>query len=237
MSEDKKMVFYDAKKVLMELKSLSDTWKSAGQGEEAGRRAELGIPVGKLKEMAKKIRTNHELAKDLWKEDYLETRLLATMIMDSRLVKPIDIPRILTGEKDIRIIDAFTSKVASHMVGKNQFVDDYMDGEDKYLARAAYNLIWYNVSEKAYDAPLISYLLEKIRKEMKFEPKEKMAAMNRTLVEIGIHYDEFTDLAIATGEEIGRIDNSPAPEGCSSTYAPEWIEEARMNLVKDPVHP
>lgn len=237
MSEDKKMVFYDARKVIEELKSLSDRRGSGDHEEARGRRQELGVPIGKIKELAKKIRTNHELAKDLWKENYLESRLLATMIMDSRLVKPIDIPRILEGEKDIRVIDAFTSKVASHMVGKNQFVDDYMDGDDKFLARAAYNLIWYNVSEKAYDAREISYLLEKIRKEMKFEPREKMAAMNRTLVEIGVHYDEFTELAVATGEEIGRIDKSPVPEGCISTYAPEWIEEARRQREEDLVHP
>lgn len=69
-------------------------------------------------------------------------------------------------------------------------------------------------------------LLEKIEAEILSAPKRKQEAMNRCLVEIGIHFREFTQKCLDLGQRLGRFDNRPVPKGCTSTYAPEWIAAA-----------
>ena len=50
--------------------------------------------------------------------------------------------------------------------------------------------------------------------------------MNLCLVQIGIHFPDFTGKCIALGERLGRFDKTPVPKGCVSSYAPEWIAAA-----------
>lgn len=52
--------------------------------------------------------------------------------------------------------------------------------------------------------------------------KRKQEAMNRCLVEIGIHCPEYRRKCLALGERLGRFDTTPVPKGCTSSYAPEW---------------
>jgi 3-methyladenine DNA glycosylase AlkD len=48
----------------------------------------LGVPVPKLRGLAKKIGTDHALALKLWKTGIHETRLLATMVADASALAP-----------------------------------------------------------------------------------------------------------------------------------------------------
>lgn len=48
----------------------------------------FGIPVGTLRQRAKKLGRNHELALSLWKTGHYEARMLATFVDDPSLVTP-----------------------------------------------------------------------------------------------------------------------------------------------------
>ena len=49
--------------------------------------------------------------------------------------------------------------------------------------------------------------------------------MNFCLAGIGIHFPEHRQRAIAIGEKLGIFRDFPTPKGCTSPFAPIWINE------------
>ena len=94
------------------------------------------------------------------------------------------------------------------------------------IGRAGWNLLIAKILENDTDGLDFDALLEKIEAEILSAPKRKQEAMNRCLVEIGIHFPEFTQKCLELGERLGRFDKTPVPKGWTSTYAPEWIAAA-----------
>lgn len=48
--------------------------------------------------------------------------------------------------------------------------------------------------------------------------------MNGTPAEIGIHFPELRKRAIAIAEELGIYREYPVSKGCTSPFAPIWID-------------
>ena len=68
-------------------------------------------------------------------------------------------------------------------------------------------------------------LLDRIEAEMADAPPEQQWTMNNTLAAIGIHDSEHRERALAIGEELGVFRDYPTSPGCTSPYAPIWINE------------
>ena len=49
--------------------------------------------------------------------------------------------------------------------------------------------------------------------------------MNACLVNIGVHHEEHRARALAIGEALGIYRDYPVSKGCTSPFAPIWINE------------
>ena len=73
--------------------------------------------------------------------------------------------------------------------------------------------------------------LNETLKQLKALGNEKMRALNRkvqwtmnnTLVAVGIHFPRHRNRAIAIGEALGIYRDYPVSKGCTSPFAPIWI--------------
>jgi 3-methyladenine DNA glycosylase AlkD len=65
--------------------------------------------------------------------------------------------------------------------------------------------------------------------------------MNNTLAAIGIHFPKHRKRAIAIGEKLGIYRDYPVSKGCTSPFAPIWIdylgEPARLSEHRRPPSP
>lgn len=68
-------------------------------------------------------------------------------------------------------------------------------------------------------------LLERIEREMAAAPPEAQWTMNAALANIGIHDATLRKRAIAIGEKLGIYRDYPCSKGCTSPFAPIWINE------------
>ena len=99
----------------------------------------------------------------------------------------------------------------------------WMASPKEMLGRAGWNLLCDRITNGAIDELDFDAILKTIEAGILSAPKRKQDAMNRCLVEIGIHFPDFTQKCVALGERLGRFDTTPVPKGCTSSYAPEWI--------------
>ena len=66
---------------------------------------------------------------------------------------------------------------------------------------------------------------ERIESEMGSAAPEVQWTMNCALAEIGIHFPDHRERALAIGETLGIYRDYPVSKGCTSPFAPIWINE------------
>ncbi len=68
-------------------------------------------------------------------------------------------------------------------------------------------------------------LLDRIESEMGSAAPEVQWTMNCALAEIGIHFPNHRKRALAIGETLEIYRDYPVSKGCTSPFAPIWINE------------
>ena len=100
----------------------------------------------------------------------------------------------------------------------------WMESADRWAARAGWQLTAGRVA-KSPEGLDFQALLDRIEKEMGAAAPEVQWTMNMCLAEIGIHFPKHRQRAIAIGEKLGIYRDYPVSKGCTSPFAPIWINE------------
>lgn len=183
-----------------------------------------GVNLTRLRGVAKRLKTQHELARDLWATGDTAARLLAILIC-----RPAAFPR---DELDAMLREAGTPKVqdwlVNYVVKKNPHVEElrvtWFSDADPVVASAGWALTTARVA-KDPDGLDLSGLLDLIEAEMKDAPARLQWAMNHCLAQIGIEHAEYRARALDIGERLEVLKDYPTPPNCTSPYAPAWITE------------
>lgn len=183
-----------------------------------------GVNLTKLRAVAKRLRTQQELARGLWDTGDTAARLLALLIC-----RPQAFER---DELDAMLREACTPKVqdwlVNYVVKKNPHVEElrltWFDDPDPVVASASWGLTAERVAKKPAGLDLTG-LLDIVEADMKDAPDRLQWAMNTCLAQIGIEHPEYRARAIEIGERLKVLEDYPTSPGCTSPFAPIWITE------------
>ena len=207
--------------VMAELAELEDP-KTREVNEKHG--DDHGVNLSKLRALAKRLKTQQELARQLWETDDTAARLLAILICRPKAFE--------RDELDVMLREARTPKVhdwlVNYVVKKNPHSEElrlaWSADPDPVVASAGWALTTERVSKKPEGLDLAG-LLDVIEAEMKDAPDRLQWAMNHCLAQIGIEHAEHRAHAIDIGERLEVLKDYPTPPGCTSPFAPIWITE------------
>lgn len=173
--------------------------------------------------LAKKIRTDHEIALSLWKTGNVEAQFLATLLVVPKKLSAEAVDRMVRSVAFVRVADWLNSYVVSKHPEKEALRQDWMAADDRWAARSGWHLTAERVAKdsQGLDVPA---LLDRIESEMADAVPEVQWTMNSTLATIGIHFPKLRKRAIAIGEKLGVYRDYPVSKGCTSPFAPIWIE-------------
>ena len=183
-----------------------------------------GVNLGKLRALAKRLKTQQELAGELWGTGDTAARLLALLICRP---KAFD-----SDELDVMLRQAHTPKVqdwlVNYVVKKNPHAEElrvaWFADPDPLVASAGWALTTDRVAKKPEGLDLPG-LLDIIEAQMKDAPDRLQWAMNHCLAQIGIEHPEHRARAIGIGERLEVLKDYPTPPNCTSPFAPIWIAE------------
>lgn len=181
------------------------------------------VNLSKLRAVAKGLKTQHELAGELWRTGDGAARLLAILVCRPRAFG--------RDELDAMLREARTPKVhdwlVNYVVKKSPHVEDlrvaWFTDPDPVVASAGWALTTHRVTKQP-DGLDLPGLLDVIEAHMVAAPERLQWAMNHCLAQIGIDHPEHRDRAITIGERLRVLEDYPTPPGCTSPYAPAWIE-------------
>lgn len=183
-----------------------------------------GVNLSKLREVAKRLKTDEVLARDLWSTDDTAARLLSILICRPKSFDADQLDSMLR-EGRVPKVHAW---LVSYVIKKSPLAESlrlrWFSDPDEVVASAGWALT-SDVVAKNPEILDLSGLLDTIESEMKDAPERLQWAMNHCLAQIGIEHAEYRERAMAIGERLEVLKDYPTPPNCTSPFAPLWIAE------------
>lgn len=184
----------------------------------------FGAKLGDIRTLAAKIKTNDALARELWDTGNIDAMLLAILLLTPETLSRETMDRMVRSATFAQVADWLNAYVVKNHPEKELLRQAWMEDADPWAARAGWTLTSGRVarSPEGLDLPA---LLDRIESEMGSAAAAAQWTMNSCLANIGIHFPAHRKRAIAIGETLGIFRDYPVSKGCTSPFAPIWINE------------
>ncbi|MDQ1054432.1 3-methyladenine DNA glycosylase AlkD [Arthrobacter sp. SORGH_AS 212] len=207
--------------VLAELARLEDP-KFREANEKRG--DDHGVNLAKLRAVAKRLKTQQDLARQLWATGDTAARLLALLICRPKDFSREELDAMLRESRAPKVHDWLVNYVVKKSPHAEALRVAWTADPDPVVASAGWALTTERVAKKPEGLDLPG-LLDTIEAEMKAAPDRLQWAMNHTLAQIGIEHPDQRARAIGIGERLEVLKDYPTPPNCTSPFAPAWINE------------
>lgn len=183
-----------------------------------------GVHLGALRALAKRLKTQHDLARQLWATGGASARLLAILICRPRAFERDELDVMVREARAPKVHDWLLNYVVKKSPHSEELRLAWFADPDPVVASAGWALTTERVMKKPESLDLPG-LLDVIETEMKGAPDRLQWAMNHCLAQIGIEHAEHRERAIDIGERLEVLKDYPTSPGCTSPFAPTWIGE------------
>jgi 3-methyladenine DNA glycosylase AlkD len=212
------------KDILKQLKSLGDEKVHAHNKKYGAGDNQFGVRLGDIRKLAAKIKTDDQLAVALWATGNIDARLLAILLIKPKSLSRDEMDRMVRSCNFVHVADWLNSYVVKNHPDKESLRQSWMEDSDPWAGRAGWSLTSERIG-KSPDGLDLQALLDRIESEMGTAASEVQWTMNFCLAGIGIHFPSHRKRAIAIGEKLGIYRDYPVSKGCTSPFAPIWINE------------
>lgn len=206
--------------IMAELASLEDAKLRTANAERGD---DHGVNLSALRAIAKRLKSQHELAKELWTTSDTAARLLATLIAKPKAFGAGELDAMIREIRAPKLLDWFITNIVKPGKHAEELRLRWKDDTD-LVGRAGWSLTTDRVVKNANGLDLDA-LLDQIERELKATPEVKQWPMNHCLAEIGIHHPKYRARAIRIGEKLQVHADYPASPGCLPPFVPIWIAE------------
>tara|TARA_R110001592_G_scaffold237306_4_gene496174 strand:+ start:20793 stop:21473 length:681 start_codon:yes stop_codon:yes gene_type:complete len=211
--------------ILKELEKLSDVKTSAHNLKSGVTGAQFGVKLGDIRKVAKKVKVNKQaVALELWATDIFDAQMLSILIINPNKLSASELDNMVRSVHYDRVADWLNSYVVKLHSENESLRLKWMQDENPMAARAGWNLTKQRIVRNP-EMVDISALLDRIEAEMLTTSPTAQWTMNFCLAEIGIHHKDYRKRALEIGEKLGLYRDYPTSKGCTSPFAPIWINE------------
>ncbi|WP_210725785.1 DNA alkylation repair protein [Arthrobacter silvisoli] len=206
---------------MAELAELGDP-KSREVNERHG--DDHGVNLSKLRALAKRLKIQQDLARELWATDDTAAKLLALLICRPKAFGREELDAMLRAARTPKVHDWLVNYVVKKGPHAEELRQAWFADPDPVVASAG----WALTSERVVKSPEgldLPGLLDIIEATMKAAPDRLQWAMNTCLAQIGIEHAAYRARAVDIGERLEVLKDYPTPPNCTSPFAPAWINE------------
>jgi 3-methyladenine DNA glycosylase AlkD len=220
----------DFEDIIKKLESLSNPEDVEGRAR-FGIQSKMayGVRMPELRRMARETGKNHELAEKLWQYGYSETRIMASMIDDPKLVTEDQMERWAVEFDSWDVCDQCCMNLFRKTPFAYKKISEWSKREEEFVKRAAFTLIaTLAVHDKKADDEKFEELFPLIIKESTDSRNYVKKAVNWALRQIGKRNLNLNKKAIEIAGKIHRIDSKSA-----KWIASDALRELKSEQVQD----
>ncbi len=196
------------KDVLAKLKALGNESVRKHNTKAGAGANQFGVMAGDIRKVAATIKSDHDLALALWESGNIDARQLACLVIKPEKLSAKEMEKMAKTVDFAGNADWLSSNVIKSHPEKETLRQKWMTAKDPWLARFGWSLT-----------------AERIESEMPKAPSQAQWTMNNSLAGIGINFPKHRKRALAIGEKLGIYRDFPVSKGCTSPFAPIWINE------------
>jgi len=193
------------------------------------------VKLGDLKKRAGDIKTDHPLAIELWSTGEFYPRLLATLILDKKLLSESAFGALASDilRHDASERDQLTDWLLANQLSKDKRLTSLMATWKDHPSPIHRRLFWYHQARLRWTGQTppgnSASLLDSLEKKMATAEPGVQWAMNFCAGQIGIHEPEYRSRCIQLGESLGLYRGERVAKNCTPSYLPEFI---RIEVAK-----
>ncbi|MBB2948450.1 3-methyladenine DNA glycosylase AlkD [Actinoplanes lutulentus] len=204
--------------VMTQLAALDDP-KMRAVNERHG--DDHGVNLGKLRALAKQLKTQQDLAVELWVTGDTAARLLAILISRPKAYSRSSLDAMLRSARAPKVHDWLVNYIVKKSPHCEELRVAWFADPDPVVASAG----WALTTARVPGDLDLDGLLDIIEASMKDAPDRLQWAMNHCLAQIGISDAGRRARALEIGERLQVLVDYPTAPGCTSPFAPIWITE------------
>jgi 3-methyladenine DNA glycosylase AlkD len=226
VSSDSKIAPMTIAQILKQLQSLGDEKMRAYNAKHGAGDKQFGVKHGDIRTLAKKLKLDHKTALSLWETGNIDAQYLAVLSMKPKELSAQELDRLVRSVTFEWVGEWLTNYVVKQHADKEELRQRWSAANEKnpWAARAGWALTSERVNKNP-DGLDRTALLDRIESEMPTADPRVQWTMNNTLAAIGIKDAKLRKRAIAIGEKLGIYRDYPVSKGCTSPFAPIWINE------------
>ncbi len=182
-----------------------------------------GVSLADLRLLAKQIKTDHELAVQLWATGNHDAQILATLIAD---LKQFDAKTLDAWARDLGnyvITDQFAGLVVRTVYWQKK-AEKWHSARGEWIGRAGWNLIGQlALHESALPGRYFEPYLIEIKTGIHQQKNRVREAMNHALIAIGVRDAVLQEKALEIARTIGPVEIDHGETNCKTPDAAEYI--------------
>ncbi|MCI0521723.1 MAG: DNA alkylation repair protein [Chloroflexi bacterium] len=191
----------------------------------------FGVSYANLKDLRKRIKSDHALAVQLWASGNHDARVLATMIADPRQADEALIRDWLAGLDCYALTDALVDLVfkTSDAIA---WIGRWINEENEWTGRAGWHLLgqFALYDDSLPDEFFLPYLA-KIEAEIHGRKNRTRQAMHNALMAIGVRSARLEELAVTAAGRIGSVYIDHGETNCKTPDTVPYIQKARQHRL------
>ena len=223
----------NAREVMQTLKKLGTAqnvkiYKRHGAGDNV-----FGVSFANLNKLKKQIKSDHELAEQLWKTGNVDAMSLATMVADPA--------RFTASSADAWLKDISYSLLGDlfgGLIGKSELAlskyKKWSKSKKEFVRLTGYSVLCTLLRDRPDDVPddVCQQCLKIIEQQIHASPNLARQAMNMALIAIGIYKPSFRKQSISTAERIGKVEVDHGQTSCKTPDAVSYIRKGAAHQAK-----
>lgn len=221
----------NTKEILAYLKKLGKPqtaaiYKRYGSGDNV-----FGVLTSEIAKLQKKIKVDHELAKELWKTGNAEARVLALLVADPKRLTKTDADRLLK-DGPVRFVGWYLAGLLARSPIAEKTMRAWMKSPDEYSREMGYGIFGFRLKDDPGSVSNVDAekVLATIEKDIHRSANWSRYAMNGALISIGIFKPTLRKKAIEAAKRIGKVKVDHGETYCKTPDAVPYIEKASKRI-------
>lgn len=186
----------------------------------------FGVKVEHLKVIQKKVKTDYQLAKDLYATGNADAMYLAGLIADDVQMSKADLQTWLNQATSQNIVEYTVPWVATGSRYGYELALEWIDSPDENVAAAGWSTLANLVSLKPdseLDIPALKNLLQRVVQNIHSAGNRVRYSMNNFIICIGSYITELNEAALEAAKKIGTVTVDKNGTACKTPDAGEYI--------------
>jgi len=218
----------NAQSILKELRALGNENTAKTLKRHGAREPVYGVKIGDMQKIRRRIKTDHQLALELFDTGVYDAMYLAGLIADDKAMTKADLRRWGKQAYGASLSGATVPSVATGSKHGPALAAEWIASKNEQMAAMGWATLTSLISVLP-DADLnfseLKKRLSEVAGAIHSERNEVRYAMNNFVIGVACFVAPLSDLALQTAEEIGEVSVDHGDTGCKTPFAPDYIRK------------